>query len=376
MRSKYFKAVTGFVVLVFIVENTKLMSVKDGLVSTAALEGALTAWTKPAKGKLSLDWTHLPTISDLARRFEAHQANCSVPLADFRFRNRYGLGSDLHVWTQALCNSVDDGLRIRSEFPWIYADQEACRKATSASSIGCYFPNAELTCASDASTIAAGQVTQKLYKGNGNVGRYCPSVLGNATDYSQIRAAGMEYLFSSVSQVVVEEAERQLVQVFPPIGQVPDNLITVHIRWGDKKAEMKLVPTQRYIEAVEDILERRPINGEAANIFLATEDPQAVLEFGQTAENRSWNVYVDQYFHDLLPHRIDKYNGNPTMTKQLQGKPGLVALGSLLVAMEARDFVLTTASNWSRLMNELRKNILDPRCGGCTHMIDLRPGEW
>jgi hypothetical protein len=48
----------------------------------------------------------------------------------------------------------------------------------------------------------------------------------------------------------------------------------------------------------------------------------------------------------------------------------------LLVALEANYFVLTTASNWSRLMNELRKNVLDPSCGDCTRMIDLRPGEW
>jgi hypothetical protein len=46
-----------------------------------------------------------------------------------------------------------------------------------------------------------------------------------------------------------------------------------------------------------------------------------------------------------------------------------------LVAMEANDFVLTTGSNWSRLMNEIRINILNPRCNDCTTMIDLKRGE-
>jgi hypothetical protein len=66
-------------------------------------------------------------------------------------------------------------------------------------------------------------------------------------------------------------------------------------------------------------------------------------------------------------------NGAPKMSKGLNGTAGRITLGSLLVAMEANDFVSTTASNWSRLMNELRKSILDSRCGNCTHMIDLRP---
>ena len=38
----------------------------------------------------------------------------------------------------------------------------------------------------------------------------------------------------------------------------------------------------------------------------------------------------------------------------LSGQNGWIALGSLLFAIEANDFVLTLASTWSRLMNELR----------------------
>jgi hypothetical protein len=57
----------------------------------------------------------------------------------------------------------------------------------------------------------------------------------------ELFAATMEYLFRNVSKVVIEEAERQLNLVFPS-GQVPQNLIVVHIRWGDKGFEMKNVP--------------------------------------------------------------------------------------------------------------------------------------
>ena len=114
------------------------------------------------------------------------------------------------------------------------------------------------------------------------------------------------------------------------------------------------------------------------NIFLATEDPRALAAFGEAAPSH-WKLYVDHYFHEMLPHRHrynDEYNGSPRMAQDLHGRPGLVALGSLLVAMEANDFVLTTASNWSRLMNELRQNVLDVRCQNCTKMVDLKYGEW
>jgi acetyl-CoA acetyltransferase len=39
----------------------------------------------------------------------------------------------------------------------------------------------------------------------------------------------------------------------------------------------------------------------------------------------------------------------------------LESLAALLVSMESNRFVLTRASNWSRLIDELRKNVVDPR---------------
>jgi hypothetical protein len=33
-------------------------------------------------------------------------------------------------------------------------------------------------------------------------------------------------------------------------AKIPDHLVSVHIRWGDKGKEMQLVPIERYVEAV------------------------------------------------------------------------------------------------------------------------------
>jgi hypothetical protein len=58
----------------------------------------------------------------------------------------------------------------------------------------------------------------------------------------------VEYLFSNVSSRLVSEAEAEIVPIFG--GAIPDDLITVHIRWGDKKGEMQLVTQAEYV--IED----------------------------------------------------------------------------------------------------------------------------
>lgn len=60
-----------------------------------------------------------------------------------------------------------------------------------------------------------------------------------------------------------------------------------------------------------------------------------------------------------------------TTSLQSKGKPGLWAIGSILVAMESKYYVLNLASNWSQIYNELRKNVVHPRCNNCTVMIDV-----
>lgn len=116
---------------------------------------------------------------------------------------------------------------------------------------------------------------------------------------------------------------------------------------------------------------------EVYNLF-CTKDPIAEEEF-RLAAHPSWNIYMDHFYMEYLPFRMNRtqiYGAHSYITEDLNGKPGLWALGSLLGAMEANFFVLTTISNWSRLLNELRTNAMDSRCCGCTYMIDLQEGEF
>jgi hypothetical protein len=138
--------------------------------------------------------------------------------------------------------------------------------------------------------------------------------------------------------------------------------------------EMDLVPAEEYVQAVARLVQEGDI-GTPVSIYLATEDPRAVSAF-QSAAPPEWKVYVDRTITELSEFRPTKGNRASWTTRNTMGRAGLVSLGSLLVALEANYFVLTTKSNFSRLLNELRKNVLDPRCYSCTKMVDLRPGEW
>lgn len=364
---------------------------------------------------LRFDWTNLTPSLEWTKRIIRHQADCSLPTGPFIFRNRFGLGSDLHVYAQALCNGMASNQRLQTVGNWTWMDATQCTSAP-VSPMLCYFPQSEMQCQVDHMRrldFDIGSDSQPpsprpppLSKPNGNVPAACSSLLSlNELDMVNFRMATIEALFLRTSPRVQYEAERQLRNLFGHLGRIPADLITVHIRWGDKVTtyvgekrtrlpEMPKVEIEKYIDAIHEILNRRKLqqgrqerqhkqhripvhhsetkNDERpVNIYLATEDPTALAEFQRALPN-GWNLYVDQYLMETLSHRVDEYNGSSKMARALQGKAGLYALGSLLVAMEANDFVLTTSSNWSRLMDELRRSILDPRCGNCTSIIDLR----
>lgn len=339
--------------------------------------------------RLRRDWTirshHY--VSPLAQQLYNHQHNCELPRAHFWFRNRFGLGSDLHVWSQAACNALQHQVRIQTTGPWIWQSQADCATPTTTSSnsrrrdddddslstMACYFPMAEPDCPLLKTTHSTPIQTMNLTRGRG-------VLLDNACRHfreqhnvtvSAWRAAAMEYLFAALSPPLQVEANRQLRVVFPN-GIVPSRLITVHVRWGDKADEMKLVPITEYIRAVKELAEdQSPVH-----VYLSTTDPAAVYEFVSQSPN-AWNIHVDAYFQEYYKQQsFGKYNANPLLSLEHNGEPGFMALASLLVALEANAFVLTTASNWSRLLNELRQTILDSECNHCTRMIDLRPGEW
>ncbi len=341
----------------------------------------------PHEPSLRFQWTNMELHSGLAKRFHAHQHDCSIPIAPYKFRysygniaegesRNYGLGSELHVWSLHALYTMNLGFRIRTpihRLHWGWWDREACKGSSSSSLLACYFPDAETSTCPAGETFHNGTVITEETELCGPHKPHPPGPIRRRVVALE-RTAMTEYLFSNVSPLVVQEATRQLQAVFPN-GTVPSNLITIHVRWGDKQVEMELISIEYYIKATKHVVKEKHIDN--VSILLCTEDPAAVHAFTSRMP-KNWKVYLDQFYSNMLPYRAKELGTNDigdTSLTVLKGKAGLWALGSMLVAMEANIFILTTASNWSRLMNELRKGIVNPRCKDCTTMVDLSYGD-
>ena len=329
-----------------------------------------------ARGRLRLDWSYHPPLSRFATAIDAHQSNCSLPVATYHIDNQFGIGSHIALWSQAMCNSMEQKVRLRTYNPiWLWLDQTFCHATVAAdkSPLLCYMPAAEFRCGCDEVPPNVNISDPRDKKHN-----QCSLLKNRGKDLlREFRAATTEFLFQRISPLVIREAERQVGLLFGPQG-APHDLITVHIRWGDKFWEMPnrtLVAVQGYMDAVSILLHETNGHNRTANIYLATEDPRAYLEF-QAATPAGWNVFYDLTVEELNPFRPNKGNRASHMAKNSKGRAGLAGFASLLVAMEAKLFVLTTTSNWSRLMDHLRKNVINPRCNNCTKMIDLVSGVW
>lgn len=320
---------------------------------------------------LRREWRNNPPLSEFAKAIYKRQSDCSLPTVAWGMNNRYGIGSYVGQWSEAMCTAMDNRMRLRTEMSdWMWLDQSHCNMTDAATRSPwlCYFPKMEFLC----------EQVQEGYVHIGNMAsKPCSSRQNDPVAREAFRSASIEYMFGQVSPLLISEAQRQIGVIFGPNG-APEDLITVHVRWGDKGDEMKLVTVEEYINATTEIL-MTVLNRTAdspANVFLATEDPEAVRAFLEKAPS-NWKIYRDLVVDELDRFRPpETYNSASIMTKNTRGRGGLVNMGSLLVSMEANYFVLTTASGWSRMMNHIRKSIIDPRCRNCTHVIDLRPRTW
>jgi len=177
--------------------------------------------------------------------------------------------------------------------------------------------------------------------------------------------ASMEYLFQSVRPAVIAEAERQAREAFPLGLPDPNNMVTVHMRWGDKPGEVgEKTPAKYFLAGVERFVRMKGLGERSpVHVYLASEDASAIRVFEQMAP-KNWRI------HTSGP------TGSGQISKMSTGSNGLSSLGALLLSMQSNYYVLVTTSNWSRLINELRTNVVDLHCRNCTQMIDLHPGQW
>ena len=220
----------------------------------------------------------------------------------------------------------------------------------------------------------------------------CPNVMNrlNVT-LSEFRAGAVEWLFSSVHDRVIVEALRQVNETFGKDGLPdPEDMVTVHVRWGDKSSEIDLVPIDEYINATKEITANRRRNSRRHNLPTTTAETNGSSSTSSSSRYAPLHVYLATEDQDAIEQFKAKappdwkiYTSGPTtprednsMTKFASGRAALESLGALLLSLESNYYVLTLASNWSMLINELRLNVLNPRCGSCTKMVNITGERW
>lgn len=326
--------------------------------------------------QLSLNWTSGEVHTPMGKTIRAHQSVCTKNYYLFH-TNNWGMGSDLHTWTQAVCNSMQLGATLLEvSTNWIWNDHAFCRSgphvAKKTQPLGCYF-NMEKHC--------PGSTAFPVRMSYNHSYDRCPKYIQDDRTRQIFRASAIEYLFSNLSSRLVADAENEIPSVFGDYG-IPENMITVHLRWGDKAREMKLVSQAEYVDAIDKIARTNNITN--PKVYITTESKEALdqIELYVKKNKPTWTLYNYQpsVFDGKAPkarHSIRGMHGGlePSpmkMAERTGGVQGKASMIALLYAMESKYYVLTSGSNWSRLIDELRRTKLDHKCGNCTQMIDLR----
>jgi len=136
---------------------------------------------------------------------------------------------------------------------------------------------------------------------------------------------------------------------------LPSGTISIHIRHGDKGQEMSLVPTETYFMEATRLVKLHPLSLANYQIFLSTEDPDAILEFVNKINNGTDRQKTFSLFYWDVPRensngiqQLEKFSSIP------RGELTLIWFLQLLLALECDLWIGTRGSNWNRLIDELR----------------------
>eukprot|EP00965_Chrysotila_dentata_P262791 6214675-Pleurochrysis_carterae.AAC.2 len=334
------------------------------------------------------------SLSPLARQLSMLQSSCSS--IGFVELPNYGFGSDLQIWSSRLCDAFSKNISLlavssgallcdrrcvnlsfslardscksdcevtaASSFapPWIWDDQRLC-PATSAPlpAMSCAFGQRVNPCLTKLSTFVHGPLVADAKSTSG--GRL--TGLHSHVSAEQCFSAAVEFLFAQMSPAVLHRARKAIRATFG-VGGAPIDLISVHIRWGDKYKQSALQPIKAYLQAAKRLAQRYHVTN--VSVFVTTED-RAALDAFQHAANAAglgWRIYF--YLPAIL--QDSRSHASPITRNHLTESPSSFArigrgaaatesLVALMLALEARLLVVSEFSQWGKLILQ----ILDSR---------------
>ena len=165
--------------------------------------------------------------------------------------------------------------------------------------------------------------------------------------------------WGNMTRLAVGPTAAQPALVYP----LPPGTISTHVRHGDKFIESTLIGWGNYSAAAVALQAQNPLRV-TKNLFLSTEDA-AVISEAATQPGGAWSAF----FSD-----IPRENNNGYTQMKLADNMMHLHLLQLYMTLECDAWIGTLASNWNRLISELRCVWL-PKCGA--PYIELGPErEW
>ena len=313
--------------------------------------------TAPAArcGALRQRWDEEQLYTELGHAINASQmrANCAAPPPLLHALRGCGMGSDLTTWGMSLCGAFVGGRALAVAPGWTKYNEDE-------SEFGGWL--APTACPDARAAVPRGS---KPLNGIDKFPKCSPKGVPGA----QWRYGVYEFLFRSAPPAVRDGACAIATELFGPRG-APDDLILVHMRWDDKvntDIPADAITVDRYLAAVAELVRTHAIVSPV--IFLESQSREAVAAFTRSAP-RAWSV---RSWHSAVAMTHKESWLAPAAAR---AENSLHAFETLLVAAEARYFVLQTASSWSRLMDGMRRTRGEAACpggGGCTELLDLFP---
>jgi hypothetical protein len=130
---------------------------------------------------------------------------------------------------------------------------------------------------------------------------------------------------------------------------LPPGVINAHIRGGDKHWEMQLVFAGRYVEAAINMTTSMPHAFGHSTLLITADDEDAVQDAVHLGRSRGFEV-----LYSSITRLPGGYDQGEWMKRDDQKQRLHEHLLQLTLALEADAWIGTRASNWNRLIDELR----------------------
>eukprot|EP01122_Echinamoeba_exundans_P015667 TRINITY_DN7551_c0_g1_i1.p1 TRINITY_DN7551_c0_g1~~TRINITY_DN7551_c0_g1_i1.p1 ORF type:complete len:437 (+),score=49.75 TRINITY_DN7551_c0_g1_i1:64-1374(+) len=289
---------------------------------------------------------------------------------------KWGIGSDLHVMTWALGVAIETGRILiydPDQSPWRWADRDFCGSLLLPDCYLKQLSNCSLpkVAPSDIFEHKWGPVVESprvVYfeqRHDFYTVDFIPEIMrkrfpaeGDQRTWWRTVTTQFVWRPNARFQQFLDQVD---IRLFGGVDRYPQRALGIHVRHGDKAQEMTLHDLPDYLDAAEKLKKDHSYLGMSNVVILSTED----LDVIDKAER--WNSLHPNTTQWQFIYLNDAKKNNQWAVSATRWH-----FVNAFLAARADAWVLTTASNWCRLINEIRKTT-----GKYNHaLVDLEYGLW